>query len=102
MRWDFLSLIVLLLMAYSQFEMVSCVYLKQKDKNANFFCFYNSYSITDYIEITRLEKGRIGNWFWVFVFSVVMLVVAAVNGMVSEYDFDPCFRINQDDVWLIL
>lgn len=102
MRWDFLGLIVLLLMAYSQIEMVSCAYVKQKDKYEGFFCFYSSYSIADYINITREEKGRIGGWFWVFVFSVIVLVVAVVNVMASESDFGSCFRMNQDDIWPIL
>ena len=102
MRWEFLGLILLLLMSYSQIEMVSCAYMKQKHKYDSFFCFYDSYSISDYIEITRAEKGRIGGWFWVFVFSVTVLVFAVVNGIASEYDFGTCIRLNQDDVWPIL
>ncbi|OHB25654.1 MAG: hypothetical protein A2X79_07600 [Desulfuromonadaceae bacterium GWB2_53_15] len=102
MRWDFLELIVLLLMTYSQIEMVSCAYLKQKNKYESFFCFYTSYSIKDYIEITREEKGRIGVWYWVFVFSVIVLVVAVVNVLASESGFGTNLNLNQDDIWPIL
>lgn len=102
MRWDFMQLIMLLLMAYSQFEMVHFAYLRKKGNFESFFCFYKSYSIIDYIKLTREEKGRIGGWFWLFVFSAIVFVVVVVNGMVLESEFGDSLRMNRDDVWIVL
>lgn len=102
MRWDSLGIIALLLMVYSQIEMASCAFFKQKQNHKSFFCFYNSYSITDYIEISMEEKGRIGGWFWVFLFSIILLVIIFINVMVLGSDLGPCLNTNQDDVWPIL
>lgn len=102
MRWDFIQIIMLLLMIYSQIEMVTFVYLKHKDKYPNLLSFYNYCSIYDYIRISREEKGRIGGWFWVFALSAFALVVAVINGMVSESEFGDGIRMKQDDIWPIL
>jgi len=102
MLWE-LEIMLLLVLVYSHLEMVWCVHARRSDVPDNsILCRYDSFSIFDYIEITREDRGRIGLWFWVFVVAVLMMVMIAAKGVTGGYEHGINVRIDPDFLWPIL
>ena len=102
MQWE-LEIMLLLVMVYSHLEMVWYVHYRRSDvPDDSILCRYDSFSIFDYIEITREEKGRIGFWFWVFVVAVLMMVIIAARGVTGGSEPGINVRFDPDFLWPIL
>jgi len=94
---------LIIFMLFSQIAMLLYSYEKQKETPAtSIFCYLATYSIHDYIRITTEEKGRIGIWFWTFLFSCISLFFFTVKlifmesywcSAVPASTLDTCFPI---------
>ena len=102
MQWEF-EIMLLLVLVYAQTEMVWHIHSRHSDASEDaILCRYDSFSIFDYIEMTREEKGRIGFWFWVFVCALLMMVIIAAQGVAGGIEPGMNGRIDPDSFWPIL
>jgi len=102
MQWE-LEIMLLLVLVYAQIEMVWHVHSRRSDvPYDSILCRYASFSIFDYIEMTREEKGRIGFWFWVFVCALLMMVIIAAQGVAGGNEPGMNGRMEPDFLWPIL
>ena len=102
MQWE-LEMMLLLIMVYAQIEMVWHVHSRLSDaSDDSILCRYDSFSIFDYIDMTREDKGRIGFWFWVFVVALLLMVILAAKGVTRGNDLGFNVRIDPDSFWPFL
>jgi len=64
--------------------MINRAMAKDKDQSiSSFIFFYNVFRIPEYIEITKKEKGRIGGRFWIFVGSIILLILVVIMEVIT-------------------
>ena len=71
MTEDLYVLILVILMIASGISMISYV----QDIKTDRAWFYNPLDIIEYVQITKKKSGKIGNWFWVFILSISLLIL---------------------------
>ena len=71
MTEDLYVLILVILMIASGISMISYVQDIKKERA----WFYNPLDIIEYVQITKKKSGKIGNWFWVFILSISLLIL---------------------------
>ena len=104
MRWEYLGLMLLLLMIAARLGMARDLSVSGRDDDHRSLadCF-DSCSLTDYIRITREETGRIGDWFWVFICSAVMLAVVIIAVLTGDSPPpSPLLPPDRDYLWPVL
>ena len=90
MLWTILEIALVLLAVCSQIAMVIYAYGKSGRRDcASVFNYIEVYSISDYIEASRDETGSIGHWFWIFIFSLIALLLVAANHFQAMPDTSP-------------
>jgi len=103
MQWEYLGLMLLVMMICARIGMAHHAFQKQKNEGgSSLFTCFDSCSVTDYIRLTREETGRIGEWFWVFTSSTAMLVIVVAAIVAGEADVGILVRSDQDFLWPIL
>jgi hypothetical protein len=75
MSFEPAEMILVVVAVFSLIAMINHVKAKEQGKGENTSIFYNPLKTTDYIRITKSERGRIGLWFWSFLTSIFLLAV---------------------------
>ena len=84
MPWGLFEVILVVAALFSQVAMINHAMAKDKDQSLSaFIYFYNVFRIPEYIEITKKEKGRIGEWFWTFVVSMILLIFVVMMEVIT-------------------
>ena len=104
MRWEYLGLMLLFLMIAARLGMARDLSVSQRDDaSRSLIVCLDSFSVTDYIRITREESGRIGEWFWVFVSSALMLMIVVIEAFIGEPKLSsPLLPPDRDFLWPLL
>ncbi len=74
------NLVLLAIAVISGFAMLG--YLKNKGIAKSRIIALNPLILTEYIRITKQEKGKIGIWFWLFIISLSLLIVFGITELV--------------------
>ncbi len=74
------NLLLLAIAVISGFAMLS--YLKDKGIAKSRIVALNPLILTEYVRITRQEKGKIGSWFWLFITSLSLLIVFGITELI--------------------
>ncbi len=65
------EIIFVILMIFSGISMITYVQAKKDEKS----WFYNPIEIIEYVQMTKKESGKVGNWFWLFILSIFILLL---------------------------
>ena len=63
------ELLFVILMIVSGISMITYVQSKKGEDS----WFFNPIEIIEYVQMTKKEYGKIGNWFWLFILSIFFL-----------------------------
>ena len=100
-RWEICQLYLLLLFVGSWVAMTWSIYKSKKSSEVSLRSFLDRCSVSDYIVSTRSVTGRIGIWFWVFVFSLLLFVVACIQVLCGNFT-NAGVKFDGDYLWPIL
>lgn len=75
---ELVKLIFVVVAISSGIAMINVTLANDSKKGEHASFFYNPVRILDYISITRMEKGRIGLWFWSYIGSILLLLIFIV------------------------
>ncbi|MDU0458472.1 MAG: hypothetical protein RW306_07015 [Geobacteraceae bacterium] len=100
-RWEIFQLYLLLIFVGSWVAMAWNAYKSRNTSGETLRSFLDRYSVRDYVVGTRSLTGRIGIWFWVFVVSLLLFVVASIQVLCGNFT-DAGVRFDGDHLWPVL
>lgn len=100
-RWEIFQLYLLLIFVGSWVAMAWSAYKSRNTSGESLRSFLDRYSVRDYVVGTRSVTGRIGIWFWVFVVSLLLFVVASIQVLCGNFT-DAGVKLDGDHLWPIL
>lgn len=100
-RWEICQLYLLLIFVGSWVAMTWSAYKNRKSPEEPLRSFLDRCSVSGYVVGTRSVSGRIGIWFWVFVISLLLFVVASIQVLCGNFtNFG--VKFDGDHLWPIL
>ena len=79
---DLILVYLTILFAGAWVAMARHVYTRRRRKGISLAGFMASYSVRDYLVMTR-RSGSIGIWFWIFAASFVLIVIFGVLNVID-------------------